>query len=127
MLAAYVMTDQCVFHQGTREKRAWSAPTRGAEPGTASVVGATDPAAPPPRRPAAPDYWLLTLVPTHTPGGWPIRRGPKVSSFQVLAAVVAAGEAISFVHGGLPGLNATHQLSLPDGRYTARRALPRFS
>ncbi|MET7320313.1 LysR family transcriptional regulator [Streptomyces sp. NPDC005549] len=46
-----------------------------------------------------PEYWQQTLVPTHTPGGRPTRRGPKVSSFQELAAVVAAGEAISLVHG----------------------------
>ncbi|MEU4979058.1 LysR family transcriptional regulator [Streptomyces sp. NPDC021969] len=48
---------------------------------------------------AIPEYWQQTLVPTHTPGGRPTRRGPKVSSFQELAAVVAAGGAISLVHG----------------------------
>ncbi|WP_240798622.1 LysR family transcriptional regulator [Streptomyces sp. H23] len=46
-----------------------------------------------------PEYWQQTLVPTHTPGGRPTRRGPKVSSFQELAAVVVAGGAISLVHG----------------------------
>lgn len=46
-----------------------------------------------------PEYWQQTLVPTRTPGGRPTWRGPKVSSFQELAAVVAAGEAISLVHG----------------------------
>ena len=37
-----------------------------------------------------PEYWLQTLVPTRTPSGRPIRRGPKVASFQEVAAVVAA-------------------------------------
>ncbi|MEV3924104.1 LysR family transcriptional regulator [Actinomadura coerulea] len=46
-----------------------------------------------------PEYWLQTLVPTHTPSGRPIRRGPKVSTFQEAAAVVAAGKAICLVHG----------------------------
>ncbi|MEU3663714.1 LysR family transcriptional regulator [Streptomyces sp. NPDC032940] len=46
-----------------------------------------------------PEYWQQTLVPTHTPGGRPIRRGPKVSTFQEVAAVVAAGTAICVVHG----------------------------
>lgn len=46
-----------------------------------------------------PEYWQQTLVPTHTPGGRPIRRGPKVSTFQEVAAVVAAGTAICLVHG----------------------------
>ncbi|MEU6841746.1 LysR family transcriptional regulator [Streptomyces sp. NPDC046716] len=45
-----------------------------------------------------PEYWQQTLVPAHTPSGRPIRRGPKVSTFQEVAAVVAAGAAICLVH-----------------------------
>ncbi|MGW2130124.1 LysR family transcriptional regulator [Streptomyces coelicoflavus] len=45
-----------------------------------------------------PEYWQQTLVPSHTPGGRPIRRGPKVSTFQEVAAVVASGTAVSLVH-----------------------------
>ncbi|MFF6998303.1 LysR family transcriptional regulator [Streptomyces sp. NPDC008313] len=59
-----------------------------------------------------PEYWQQTLVPTHTPGGRPIRRGPKVSTFQEVAAVVAAGEAISLVHG-----DATRYYRWPGLRY----------
>ncbi|MFF4145367.1 hypothetical protein ACFY0A_29185 [Streptomyces sp. NPDC001698] len=45
------------------------------------------------------DNWQQTLVPNYTLGGRPVRRGPRVSTFQEVAAVVAAGEAISLVHG----------------------------
>ncbi|MFD4896619.1 LysR substrate-binding domain-containing protein [Streptomyces sp. NPDC058411] len=70
-----------------------------------------------------PEYWLQTLVPTHTPSGRPIRRGPKVSTFQEVAAVVAAGEAISLVHGDAaryypwPGLRYLHPYDAPTGRW----------
>ncbi|SEB62764.1 transcriptional regulator, LysR family [Streptomyces sp. 2131.1] len=45
-----------------------------------------------------PEYWQKTLVPSHTPSGQPIRRGPKVSTFQEVAAVVSSGAAICLVH-----------------------------
>ncbi|MEU6657860.1 LysR family transcriptional regulator [Streptomyces sp. NPDC046821] len=70
-----------------------------------------------------PDYWLQTLVPTHTPGGRPVRRGPKVSTFQEVAAVVAAGEAISLVHGDAaryypwPGLRYLRPYDAPLGTW----------
>ncbi|NEB41053.1 LysR family transcriptional regulator [Streptomyces sp. SID14515] len=46
-----------------------------------------------------PEYWQQTLVPARTPSGRPIRRGPKVSTFQEIAAMVVAGEVICLVHG----------------------------
>ncbi|WP_329215354.1 LysR family transcriptional regulator [Streptomyces sp. NBC_00683] len=70
-----------------------------------------------------PEYWQQTLVPTHTPGGRPIRRGPKVSTIQEVAAVVAAGEAICLVHGDAadcyqwPGLRYLHPYDAPMGTW----------
>ncbi|MEU9360193.1 LysR family transcriptional regulator [Streptomyces sp. NPDC051840] len=45
-----------------------------------------------------PEYWQQTLVPTHTPKGRPIRRGPRVSTFQEIAAVVAVSDVVCLVH-----------------------------
>ncbi|MCX4554004.1 LysR family transcriptional regulator [Streptomyces sp. NBC_01387] len=70
-----------------------------------------------------PEYWQQVLVPTHTPGGRPIRRGPKVSTFQEVAAVVAAGEAICLVHGDAaryyqwPGLRYLRPYDVPTGSW----------
>ena len=70
-----------------------------------------------------PEYWQQTLVPTHTPGGRPIRRGPKVSTFQEVAAVVAAGEAICLIHGDAaryypwPGPSVSPSVRRPDGTW----------
>jgi DNA-binding transcriptional LysR family regulator len=70
-----------------------------------------------------PEYWLQTLVPTYTPGGRPIRRGPKVSTFQEAAAVVAAGDAICLVHGDAaryyrwPGLRYLRPHDAPIGKW----------
>jgi DNA-binding transcriptional LysR family regulator len=66
-----------------------------------------------------PEYWQQTLVPSHTPGGRPIRRGPKVSTFQEVAAVVSSGTAICLVHEVAaryypwPGLRYLHPLDAP--------------
>ncbi|MFJ3145718.1 LysR substrate-binding domain-containing protein [Streptomyces halstedii] len=73
--------------------------------------------------PPTPDYWLQTLVPTHTPGGRPIRRGPEVTTFQEVAAAVAAGDAVSLVHGDAaryyrwPGLRYLHPHDAPTGEW----------
>jgi DNA-binding transcriptional LysR family regulator len=70
-----------------------------------------------------PEYWLQTLVPTRTPSGRPIRRGPKVATFQEVAAVVAAGEAVCLVHGDAdryyrwPGLKYLRPYDAPTGRW----------
>ncbi|MDX3431980.1 MULTISPECIES: LysR family transcriptional regulator [unclassified Streptomyces] len=70
-----------------------------------------------------PEYWQQTLVPTHTPGGRPIRRGPKVSTIQEVAAVVAAGEAICLIHGDAaqyyqwPGLRYLRPYDAPLGTW----------
>lgn len=70
-----------------------------------------------------PEYWQQTLVPTHTPGGRPIRRGPKVSSIQEVAAVVAAGEAVCLIHGDAAhyyrwrGLRYLHPHDAPTGHW----------
>lgn len=73
--------------------------------------------------PPTPEYWLQTLVPTRTPGGRPIRRGPKVTTFQEVAAAVAAGHAISLVHGDAaryyrwPGLRYLRPHDAPTGEW----------
>ncbi|MGC0385637.1 LysR family transcriptional regulator [Streptomyces sp. SAI-129] len=73
--------------------------------------------------PPTPEYWLQTLVPTHTPSGRPIRRGPKVTTFQEVAAAVAAGHAISLVHGDAaryyrwPGLRYLRPHDAPTGEW----------
>ncbi|WP_282703469.1 LysR family transcriptional regulator [Streptomyces sp. CC219B] len=38
-----------------------------------------------------PDYWLEQRVPTHTPGGRPIARGPAVTNMQEALTLVAGG------------------------------------
>ncbi|MET7809384.1 LysR family transcriptional regulator [Streptomyces sp. NPDC005395] len=73
--------------------------------------------------PPTPEYWLQTLVPAHTPSGRPIRRGPKVTTFQEVAAAVAAGHAVSLVHGDAaryyrwPGLRYLHPHDAPTGEW----------
>jgi DNA-binding transcriptional LysR family regulator len=42
-----------------------------------------------------PDYWYEALVPTRTPGGRPIRRGPEVATWQEGLTAVAAGEFVT--------------------------------
>ncbi|MFI0939338.1 LysR family transcriptional regulator [Streptomyces sp. NPDC021020] len=70
-----------------------------------------------------PEYWLQTLSPTHTPSGRPIRRGPAVSTFQEVAAVVATGEAVSLVHGDAarhyrwPGIRYLRPYDAPVGNW----------
>ncbi|GAA3298870.1 LysR family transcriptional regulator [Streptomyces cinereospinus] len=39
-----------------------------------------------------PDYWLEQHVPTHTPGGRPIARGPSVTNMQEALMLVAGGK-----------------------------------
>ncbi|MFF5127649.1 LysR family transcriptional regulator [Streptomyces syringium] len=39
-----------------------------------------------------PDYWLEQHVPTHTPGGRPIARGPAVTNMQEALTLVAGGK-----------------------------------
>lgn len=70
-----------------------------------------------------PEYWLQTISPTQTPAGRPIRRGPAVSTFQEVAAVVAAGEAVCLVHGDAaryyrwPGLRYLPLHDAPTGTW----------
>jgi DNA-binding transcriptional LysR family regulator len=49
--------------------------------------------------PPLPDYWEEAVLPFRTPGRRQVTRGPKVSTFQELLAVVIAGRAVSVVHG----------------------------
>ncbi|WP_189638252.1 LysR family transcriptional regulator [Actinoplanes lobatus] len=46
----------------------------------------------------APGYWMESVLPTRTPRGTPIPRGPVVSTFHELMHEVAAGRAIAPVH-----------------------------
>jgi DNA-binding transcriptional LysR family regulator len=46
---------------------------------------------------AVPDYWESAVIPTHTPSGRPIPRGPEVSTFQEIQATVVANQAVCVV------------------------------
>nr|WP_237536607.1 LysR family transcriptional regulator [Streptomyces sp. SID5785] len=72
--------------------------------------------------PPTPEYWLQTLVPTHTPGGRRIPRGPMVSSFQEAAAAVAVGRAVCLVHG-----DAARYYAWPGLRYLRPHDAPTAS
>ncbi|MFC9242841.1 LysR family transcriptional regulator [Streptomyces sp. NPDC057136] len=54
-----------------------------------------------------PDHWMEHQVPTRTPSGRPIERGPSVTNFQ---------EALTFVAGGKGGLLAGAHIALYHGR-----------
>ncbi|MGA7817699.1 LysR substrate-binding domain-containing protein, partial [Caballeronia sp.] len=41
-----------------------------------------------------PDYFLDYHVPRRTPSGRPVRRGPKVTSFQEVQSMIAAGKGV---------------------------------
>lgn len=47
--------------------------------------------------PATPSYWEEAVHPFHTPSGRPIPRGPTVTTFQEIQAVVAANQAVCVV------------------------------
>jgi hypothetical protein len=47
--------------------------------------------------PAIPEYWEAAVLPSRTPTGRPIPRGPKVATFQEIQAVVIAGQAVCVV------------------------------
>ncbi|MFF0544439.1 LysR family transcriptional regulator [Nocardia thailandica] len=44
--------------------------------------------------PAAPEYWVDAMVPTHTPRGRRIPRGPVARTFHELLSAVAGGECV---------------------------------
>lgn len=46
---------------------------------------------------AVPAYWEGAVLPSHTPSGRPIPRGPEVATFQEVQAVVAANQAVCVV------------------------------
>ncbi|MFF1916622.1 LysR family substrate-binding domain-containing protein [Streptomyces sp. NPDC058239] len=41
-----------------------------------------------------PTYWETAVLPTRTPAGRPVRRGPAVTTFYEILALVAAGDAV---------------------------------
>lgn len=41
-----------------------------------------------------PTYWETSVLPTRTPAGRPVRRGPAVTTFYEILALVAAGDAV---------------------------------
>ncbi|WP_283136763.1 LysR family transcriptional regulator [Rhizohabitans arisaemae] len=47
---------------------------------------------------ASPDYWREALVPSHTPGGRPIRIGPIVTTSGEMLPIIASGEAVTPLH-----------------------------
>nr|WP_240929953.1 LysR family transcriptional regulator [Streptomyces coryli] len=70
-----------------------------------------------------PPYWEEAVNPFRTPGGRPIRRGPKVATFQEVTACVAAGEAVTLVHRDAeryyqrPGIVYRHVPDAPIGTW----------
>ncbi|MGW0559876.1 LysR family transcriptional regulator [Streptomyces sp. NPDC003016] len=58
------------------------------------------------------DYWIEARTPSRTPSGKVIRRGPTVSTFQEILALVAAGEGIFPV-----GAQVTRFYARPDIAY----------
>ncbi|QFG24545.1 LysR family transcriptional regulator [Actinomadura sp. WMMB 499] len=48
--------------------------------------------------PPKPKYWGETLIPARTPGGRPIRRGPKAGEILEVIAAVASGQMVTPVH-----------------------------
>ncbi|MET7621859.1 LysR family transcriptional regulator [Streptomyces sp. NPDC005408] len=66
---------------------------------------------------AAPDYWREALIPTHTPGGRLIPRGPAAIDGMQLLAVVASGEAVCPAH-------AQRYYARPDIAYIPIRDAP---
>jgi len=46
---------------------------------------------------SVPAYWEAAVLPSHTPSGRPIPRGPEVATFQEVQAVVAANQAVCVV------------------------------
>ncbi|WP_280235303.1 LysR family transcriptional regulator [Nocardia cyriacigeorgica] len=67
---------------------------------------------------AAPDYWADELIPPRTPSGRPIRRGPRVYTFQEMLATIAAGRAVALAqehcvdYYARPGIT---YVPMPDG------------
>lgn len=45
--------------------------------------------------PELPDYWIEAMVPGRTPSGWPVLRGPRVTTFHEVLTLVAAGECLT--------------------------------
>nr|WP_276617591.1 LysR family transcriptional regulator [Streptomyces coryli] len=45
-----------------------------------------------------PDYWRHSLIPTHTPSGRPIAKGPEVTNSTELLTYVNSGEVVSAGH-----------------------------
>jgi DNA-binding transcriptional LysR family regulator len=46
---------------------------------------------------SVPAYWEGAVLPSHTPSGRPVSRGPEVATFQEVQAVVAANQAVCVV------------------------------
>ncbi|MEU4545546.1 LysR family transcriptional regulator [Nonomuraea dietziae] len=67
----------------------------------------------------APPYWLDHYIPSSTPSGRPIRRGPSVGTFQAALALVGAGSAIATVNS-----QAARYYVRPDISYVPLRDVP---
>jgi len=63
-----------------------------------------------------PAYMEDSLVPFHTPSGRPIRRGPRVNTFQEVLTTVAAGHAVALTQA-----EAADYYQWPDIRYVPIR------
>jgi len=63
-----------------------------------------------------PAYMEDSLVPFHTPSGRPVRRGPRVNTFQEVLTTVAAGHAVALTQA-----EAADYYQWPDIRYVPIR------
>ncbi|MFI1191021.1 LysR family transcriptional regulator [Streptomyces californicus] len=68
---------------------------------------------------ATPDYWRASLIPTHTPSGRLIPRGPSAVDGTQVLVIVGSGEAVCPVHA-----HALRYYDRPDIAYVPVRDAP---
>jgi DNA-binding transcriptional LysR family regulator len=77
----------------------------------------------PQSRERVPAGWEEALIPSHTPSGRPIARGPKAATLEEILAVVATGRVVCPLHSGLatgflrPGIAFIPFRDAPPGRF----------
>jgi hypothetical protein len=72
--------------------------------------------------PQVPDYWADAFVPSHTPRGRPIERGPMVTAIDETLTLVSAGEVVNVI-----GSHATRYWARPDVMWLPFRDLAPLS
>ncbi|NUW43923.1 LysR family transcriptional regulator [Nonomuraea rhodomycinica] len=71
---------------------------------------------------SVPDYWESSFVPSHTPGGRPIERGPLVTSADDILTLVSTGEIVNV----FPAHSARYW-ARPDVLWLPLTGMERFS